>query len=105
MTHLVLSAVESFLAPLTQPPSSFSVHNPPFDATALRCGQGRAIDIALVYHRTPCLLGRRLVIVKSLLVLFKRLPQPSKRSAALSKRSAALSKGSAAFSKRSASML
>ncbi len=85
MTHLVLSAVERFLAPLTQPPSSFSVHNPPFDATALRCGQGRAVDIALVSHRTPCLLGCRLVVVKSLLVLFTSLPQQSKRSAALGK--------------------
>lgn len=85
MTHLVLSAVESFLTPLPQPPSSFSVHNPPFDATALRRGQGRAVDIALVFHRAPCLLGRRLVLVNSLLVLFKRLPQRAKRSAALSK--------------------
>ena len=86
MTHLVLSAVESFLTPLTQPPSSFSVHNPPLDATALRYGQGKAVDIALVFHRTPCLLGRKLVLVKSLLVLFKRLPQQAKCSAALSKR-------------------
>jgi len=83
MTHLVLSAVESFLTPLTQPPSSFSVHNPPFDAAALRCGQGRAVDIALVFHRTPCLLGCRLVLVNSLLVLFKRLPQQAKHSASL----------------------
>lgn len=85
MTRLVLSAVKSFLAPLTQPASSFSVRNPPFDATALRCGQGRAVDVALVSHRTPCLLGCRLVIVISLLVLFTSLPQESTCSAAFSK--------------------